>query len=354
MLAAPVLGGIASGVGGLLGGGFGYAGNKALAEEQKKAREAQNRANLEAMNLIDTIQAPEIAALNYKPEMYQYMDYTAPTFAKTDADLMAKKKQALSDLGTLSKVGSTAAGRAAYEKAKLRAIQSGKGATESAIRNLRNRGIVSSGAELAAINQANQDIQQNLALQDLDIAAQEEGTRNQALNQYLGAITGAEQSAYSREQSNANIINAFNEANSMRRDEINRQNVNMRNEAYLKNKQDEQFRQREKYAAETSKIKSKADALRGAGSDAYKTGVEAGMREKDILSGIGDTFKGLGDIAGQAINKYYTPAQEPTFKIPTFSPTGFETNKYANPYSGLELPSLGSSAFKKPISYFGI
>ena len=216
-----MLGFLAGGLGSLLGGAFGYAGNKAAAAASERAmKEAQAIRNQEAMALAMGLQPMDLPSLNYTPESMQYLAEASPLLYDLPEDVQAQLVQdspelraiqmdAINNLSQRAREGMTAEDQYQFMLGQRKAGTEARGAEEAIIDSMQRRGMGGSGIEAAMRMKARQNAAQTLALEE---------AQRQSANAQLRAMAEAQAATQAGNlrgqdiglsQSNANILNQF-------------------------------------------------------------------------------------------------------------------------------------------------
>lgn len=224
-LGGPAGAGLGMAAGGMLGNLFGDDGSEDVLNELR-----QNRARLDAIGL------PDLQWKDYAPELYS--NETANyELAQDDPIVRSMQLSALQRMSGLADQGLSAEDAAAFDKARDTGSQMARANTEAAIADANRRGVGGSGMEFAMREIANQggaERAQNAGLEQAAASARQRALYNQAYMQGLGSMRSQDQNTA---QSNADVINRFNMANTQNRNNTNMQNTQLRNQAQLTNNQ---------------------------------------------------------------------------------------------------------------------
>jgi hypothetical protein len=245
VIAAAALGSIAAG--GLLA----YLGNQDRIRQLKQLNKEQQDQIQAIIDKIDSQwQTPEydqtpLTQEEYKvletfvPEAAQFVQEQAPQLI-TEAgaqDVKRVEREALQSLVDQTKVGETAQGRAQREMGAMQAEQVGARMRQQALDELARSGQLVGGERLVMESAASGEAAQRAREASLQAAAADEQRRMQALGQ-VGSLAGQiRQQEMSKERSNVDIANSFNQRLSMRRQAHLDTITQQRNQANLMNQQ---------------------------------------------------------------------------------------------------------------------
>lgn len=237
-LTGALIGGGISAVGSILGG-------STAAKEQKKARQALERAMAE----FNKIELPSMENMQFTPEQLQYIGDYNPELEEairlqssqmegvsTDPRLQAAQMAALSQLQEIGEQGGmTDSDMAALNLVRRQAAAQDEAKQQQILQNMQQRGIGGSGAELIARLKSSQSAADRMSEQDLNVL---QGAQQRALQAMMqsGQLGGQMRSQEFGEKSDIaraqDIVNQFNT-----QQDIGRQtrNVGSSNQAALRN-----------------------------------------------------------------------------------------------------------------------
>jgi hypothetical protein len=202
----------------------------------------------EAMNYMNKIlkeyeglNLPDVSWKDYNPEMYS-SDYSPEayqaTLNKEDPRLLQQQRDYLARLSGLSESGMTEGDKAGYDMARQMASSEAKSQRDALARQAMASGTYGGGQDFMSRQMANQsgaDRAQTAALAQAQDAARQKALYAQAYGNQLGNVRNQD---FATESSNKDIINRFNQMNTqgrnaaaMNRQDINNQNVGLRNQA---------------------------------------------------------------------------------------------------------------------------
>lgn len=186
----------------------------------------------EIRDQLKLIKDPEYAQLI--PELYQneQLNYD---LVQDDPLTKSMQMQSLARLAGLAESGQSDVDAAGFQNAKNIGLQQAHGGTAAAIQDAQNRGVGGSGMEFAMREMANQggaQMSQNSALAQADSAAKQRALYQQAYGQQ---VAGARDQNYRANAGNTDIINRFNQANTLNRNTTNMANVDKREDAFKYN-----------------------------------------------------------------------------------------------------------------------
>lgn len=231
-LAAPIIGGLTS----LLGGIFGMS-----AADKARQLAAQQAAKIDAIH-DPTINEQQLALEKLQrgesltPAEMESVQVNGSAFSDISTDPRLKQSQldALSSLQGISNSGGMQLqDQANLQKLMGQAASSDKGRRDAIMQNMQERGMGGSGNELAAKLASAQDasMQQNQAATDTAATAQQRAL--QAImqgGQLAGDIRGQDLSQEQAKAQALDAINKFNASNSQQANQVNNQNQMQANE----------------------------------------------------------------------------------------------------------------------------
>lgn len=303
-------------LGGSLGGLFGGGTDHGAEDRMKAIQDAYANVNNVNFDLSSLTPEQKAAVGQLSPEQLQALEMPSAQTVQDNGQGRAAQIKALQSLQQLGQGGLNAQDRADLLQANNAAAQQNRGAQEAILSNQRARGVGGGGAELAARMAAQQAAANTASQNSNQIAA---NARQRALQAMQAAgITGSDlrNSDLNLASRNADIINAFNQANFVNKQQIANQNVANRNEAQgfnLSNAQNlsnsnvdtnnafKQYNQQNQNALRQQTFSNDMAKLNGqagaAGSAAqYQNANAAGQQAQN--QGVG---KALGSIAGYGL-----------------------------------------------------
>jgi hypothetical protein len=155
----------------------------------------------------------------YDPELAQFIQESAPQMVREGEarDAIRAEKDALQRLTELSQTGETAIGRGQRELGNFQAEAVGGRLREEALQELARTGQLRGGERILSETAAASDAAQRAREASLQAAAMEEQRRQQALGQVGDLASRMRQEEMTKERTNVDIANSFNQRLSMRR-----------------------------------------------------------------------------------------------------------------------------------------
>ena len=251
---APGIGtAIGAGVG-LLGGLISYKAANDLAETSKNASKEELAALKEIMSKVEsqwetpsldtTPLTPQETKLlqKYVPSVAQYTAENAPHIltGKGQQESITAQRDALQQLQARAAGGQDATFDAQRELASTQAAQDLKGHRENILRESARRGLGGSGQEVLAQMAAAGNAEQMARQESLQGAQAADQRRIQALQQMTGLAGTMRGQAAQQEQSNADILNSFNQRSAVRKQAYDQYVADQKNQATLRNIQEQQ------------------------------------------------------------------------------------------------------------------
>lgn len=218
---------------GLLGGILGGNASKKAAAEAAAISEAnyqRNKALLESVG-IPSIEAQEIALQN--PEyvgdlVAELQGKSALTEIALDPKLRDNQMNQLAELEGLTKTGLGTVDRIALDEAQSEATAADKSRRAGILSQMAQRGMVDSGANLAAQLQSSEAANQQAMQQSQNIAKQASANRMNAINALANQSSNIETKDYSRAADAATAQDAIQRFNVGTRNTTNASNINAR------------------------------------------------------------------------------------------------------------------------------
>lgn len=274
----------------------------------------------------------------WKPEMEQHIDVGISKVSQIQEDPALRQKQmaTLQALQQISETGMTAQGRAEFNRLRAQAQQDAEAKRQQVLQGMQARGMAGAGAELAMQLQAAQGGAQTEAEAADRIAAQEEAARMSALGQLGGMAGQVRGQEFGIEQQKASAADAFKmfdvqqqiaqqqrnvaaQTEAAKYDVMNRQNLsNAMWQAQLQEQQRQRQGEMQNYAARLQQAQLKA------GQAQTRAGQYAGQAQATAQGGqqIGTGVGGALATIGAAGMKSQPPSPETTSTTtPTAAPT---------------------------------
>lgn len=331
---------------GLAGGLLNYFAQKEQAGALRDASAAEQRALRQIMERLDSQwQTPEYQQQpltfeetrllqKYVPEIPQYVAEQRPNLITESGaqQEIAAQRRALEQLQQRALTGEDAQARAQQEQALFEGRATGESLRQQALRDLAQRGLGGSGAEILAGVGAAATGERQARQEALNIAAQQDARRQAALGQMAdlaGTMRGQERAV---EASNVDIMNAFNQRVAQSKRAQQAQAAQMRNQAQMRNigeqqriaeqnidrrnraaeynykRADEIERERANIA--NQKLRTIAGMQEGAVTRKSATDREAGMIER--TAPYRSILEGLGTAAQVGSQAYAASKQAPS------------------------------------------
>lgn len=192
------------------------AGKSEMAESNKLLKD--NVAKLEAIG-IPTIEAQKIALETpelVEPLVAEQMGPSAMQEIAMDPRLQAAQRAALDEITGLGQTGLGAEDRAAFNQMRRQAAGAAEAQQASTMREMASRGMLDSGAQLAAQLQAGQSAGDRMSQEGDRIAAAASEARRAALGQQANLaaqMSAADLGLKKQKASVADVINQFNTQN---------------------------------------------------------------------------------------------------------------------------------------------
>jgi hypothetical protein len=313
-------GGVGAPIGAAIGGLIGLfsGGDDAAAEAQRKAIEAIQALDVDDLSkqiLLDQYQQ----AGRLDPELVDQLNLNAEQkmVLKEKPETIAKQTYALNALKQMSQTGLTSEGLAQMQELGGEMSRSRQAASQDALRQAQMRGQLGSGEMLAAQLMGSQEAEQNAAKQALDIGAQAERAKREALGQY-GNLAGSmreseyrtaernfqneferqrflDQNAVARQRANVDATNRAREANLARQQSVSDSNIAAMN------------KERERSASLRAdlaykKAKGLSDVYTGQRGFEEGRATAAAQSDERFWSGVPKTIKTVKD--------YFTPPKK--------------------------------------------
>lgn len=218
--------------------------------------------------------------------------------------LKSAQMGALAKMAGLAETGLSEADEAGFVRARNLAGQVSRGGQAAALQNAASRGVAGSGLEFAMKEAANQEAAQRA--QESGLAQAAESARNKALYQtaYGNALAGVRGQDQNMSQSNAGIINRFNEMNTQGRNATNAANANARNQAFQYNQglQDKKFQNQLTRADRTAGFNNQAAQIAAANEEQKRARDRAnsGAMFGTIGAIVGGAYGGAGGASAGA------------------------------------------------------
>lgn len=236
-------------IAGLVTAGVGLYDSYMKSEAAREVDEATRQAIGDALKIYEkNIQYPNIDPTpltveqltllgKYTPKVAAYIQEKHPQMVteSNSQDLINRQKQALDEYTQLSRSGEDAIGAAQREQGMSEAAGVQRRNTEALLKQYQNQGIGTGGQALIAAQNAGQQADEMRRKNAIDVAAQNQQRRLQALGQMTnlaGSMRGQNQNI---EQANVNAINAFNTRNSTTKQNWENQQAATQNNAQMYN-----------------------------------------------------------------------------------------------------------------------
>lgn len=226
-----------------------YFTNKQAQSDEAKSR-AIEEVLLKAQNSLEmpsgqatplTFEEYSVLA-QYKPEIARMVSENAPQLIgeAQSQDVIQAQKNTLQEYEALAKSGTDAQGEA--DRGRLLSDVQGQGNTARAnlLREYSQRGLGGSGQDVLANMAAQGQLQERAQQQGLDIAAQNQTRRMDALRNASNLASQMRQTNLGVEQTNTNTMNEFNRRNTMNLQAYETQRANALNQAQQFNMQQSQ------------------------------------------------------------------------------------------------------------------
>lgn len=241
-------------IGALIGAGVGLYQSWEASEAAKKLDEDTKRRVSEALKIYEqNVKMPDMDRTpltqeqltllgKYTPNVAQYIQEKNPEMVteQASADVISKQKQALEQYQQLSQTGEDALARSQRERGMSEAEGAQRKATEQILRAYQQQGIGGGGQELLATQNAGQQAANSRRQLSLDIAAQNQQRRMEALNQMANLSGQVRNQNQNVEQANVSAINAFNQRNAQTKQAWENAKTNEQNRADLYNMEQKQ------------------------------------------------------------------------------------------------------------------
>lgn len=353
---APIVGGIASLAGGLIG-------NIAGAGDRDKALKMQQAAleNIQNVNTPD-IEAMKLALQKYNvagqldPRMVQTMSQDPSLMAKisTDPRLQQAQMQSLSSLQGLSSAGLRPQDIAAMNQIRQQANQQANSANQAALQQLQARGQSGSGDTLAAQLINNQGAANRAQQGGLDTAGQAAQSALQAISQAGNMASGMQGSSFNQQAQQADAQDVINRFNTQNAQQVAGQNIAQQNAAQAQNLANRQsIMNQNTGVANQQEIANKglqqqnynnqlqrAQAVNSATQPAAQALNNNANATSNMWSGMGNAINsGIGAANASANNEKYwetltnmygnKPKQQPTIPSQGFGTDGDAWKKWA-------------------------
>lgn len=214
----------------------------------KGDREAANAAIRRAQEIIGAVDIPSPEALQVVLEKLQQQGELTPELEQAltqqvsqlqgweeSPELKSAQREALESLRQQGRTGLTMEDRAALSDIQRRINAEQRGAQGAILQNMQSRGMLGSGAELAARLSAAQGGAELASQQGMDIASQAQQRALQALAQ-SGSLAGSQQQAeFQRAAAIAQAADAINRFNTENQQATQARNIAARNAAQSAN-----------------------------------------------------------------------------------------------------------------------
>ena len=223
---------------GSFGGGlanlFGAAGKGGEAE--LKQRIALWNAIQDPSFDMSTLTPPQLQILAEEaPQLYQAVVPDEVKLANDSPELQAAQQRGLSQMQEIASQGMPLADRLSAQTIQDAAAKSSRGAQESILRNMAQRGRLGAGDELQARMVGNQQTGSLTGQMARDALAQSLDRRMGAIGQASNMAGSMRQQGFQNSMANANVVNNFNNMVAQMRSNQNLQNTQMANQAQAYN-----------------------------------------------------------------------------------------------------------------------
>ena len=350
---------------GIAGGLLNYYAQKEQAGALRSANAAEQRALRQIMARLDSQwQLPEYQQepltveettllQKYIPEIPQYVSEQRPQLITESGAQRerAAQQRALEQLQQRALTGEDAQARAQQEQALFEGRATGESLRQQALRDLAQRGLAGSGAEILSGVGAAAAGERQARQEALNVAAQQDARRQEALSQMANLATTMRGQERAVETSNVDIMNAFNQRVAKSQRAQQSQAAKMRNEAQLRNIGEQQRIaeenidrrnraaaynyeradeiERERADLANQKLKTLAGMREGAATSQAATDREAGMIERtapyrSIMEGLGTAAQ----VGSQAYAMGQKKPPEGLTKAPARTEAGSTGRKY--------------------------